>query len=261
MEKVLDKYSTLFDEIFSQNENTSNPYMDFPHKNQSSLTSYILNTSGINNYGGFLGVITDEELSDKTVRKIVLELSRAIDKDSVEEIKFLKAEYGNKKEFAIAKRFLDKKCKKVWDVFASKNKKINVPKNAMKFLGITNQPSLEFLLGDSLKFFEKDNGSTTVDIIMSILNNKNLSYDFEDIHKFLKNSYQKGQCKYNLITVSYLAQQLDYNRHELERLGIDDKTLKHVFNSLTLEEKTKVVWKKFKSLVQSGNTEVKKARN
>ena len=111
------------------------------------------------------------------------------------------------------------------------------------------------------KFFEKDNGSTTVDIIMSILNNKNLSYDFEDIHKFLKNSYQKGQCKYNLITVSYLAQQLDYNRHELERLGVDDKTLKHVFNSLTLEEKAKVVWKKFKSLVQSGNTEVKKARN
>ena len=64
MEKVLDKYSTLFDEIFSQNENTSNPYMDFPHKNQSSLTSYILNTSGINNYGGFLGVITDEEFNE-----------------------------------------------------------------------------------------------------------------------------------------------------------------------------------------------------
>lgn len=258
MEKVLDKYSTLFDEIFSQNENTSNPYMDFPHKNQSSLTSYILKSSGINNYGGFLGVITDEELSNKTIRKIVLELSRAIDKDSVEDIKLLKAKYGNMKEFATAKRFLDKKCKKVWDVFAVKNKKITVPKNAMKSLGITNQPSLEFLLGDSLKFFEKDNGSTTVDIIMSILNNKNLNYDFEDIHKFLKNSYQKSKCKYNLITVSYLAQKLDYNRQEMENLGVDDEMLKQVFNALTLKEKVKVVWKKFKSLVHA---EVKKARS
>lgn len=245
MEKVLEKYSTLFDEIFSQNENTLNPYMDYSCKNQASLTSYILKTSGINNYGGFLGVISDEELSNKTVRKIVLELARAIDKNSSDEIKVLKTKYGNMKEFATAKKFLDKKCKKVWDVFEYKNKNLNVPKNALKTLGITNQPSLEFLLGDSLKFYEKDNGSTTVDIILSILNNKNLNYEFDDIYKFLKNSYLKSNCKYNLITVSYLAQKLDYNKNQIKSLGIDDDTLKKVFKALPLKSKIKILIKNF----------------
>ncbi len=62
--------------------------------------------------------------------------------------------------------------------------KMTVPKNSMKTLGITNLPSLEFMLDESVRFYENDGGSTTVDIIRSILTNKNLDYTFEDIYEF-----------------------------------------------------------------------------
>lgn len=64
---------------------------------------------------------------------------------------------------------MDKKCKEIWDVFEFKKIKLKIPHAAMKSLGITNQPTLEFLLGDSIHLFEKDNGNSTANIISSIL--------------------------------------------------------------------------------------------
>ena len=95
------------------------------------------------------------------------------------------------KEFVKAKDFLNKKCKEVWDVFENKNTKLNLPYEAMKTLGITNQPSLETLLADSLKYYEKDNGSTTVDVILSILANENINYTFDDVYEYLKKNNKK----------------------------------------------------------------------
>ena len=68
----------------------------------------------------------------------------------------------------------------------------------MKTLGITNLPSLEFMLDESVRFYENDGGSTTVDIIRSILTNKNLDYTFEDIYEFLLSAHKKYCCDYNL---------------------------------------------------------------
>ena len=72
-----------------------------------------------------------------------------------------------------------------------------------------------------------------------------LENEFDDIYKFLKNSYLKSNCKYNLITVSYLAQKLDYNKNQIKSLGIDDDTLKKVFNALPLKSKIKILLKNF----------------
>ena len=140
------------------------------------------------------------------------------DKDAVNDIKYLKLKYGNEKEFKAAKEYLNRKAKEVWDVFENRNTKITVPKNSMKTLGITNLPSLEFMLGESVRFYENDGGSTTVDIIRSILKNKNLDYTFEDIYEFLLSAHKKYCCDYNLKTVTYLISWLDCDIEKLSAL-------------------------------------------
>lgn len=179
------------------------------------------------------------EFCDKKTYEIARQLAIAIDNNSVIEIKRLKYEYGQYPQFAIAKEFLNKKCKIVWDVFQSKNKQLNVPKDAMKALGISNIPSLQFMLDESLKFYEKDNGSTTVDIILSILNNPNLDYTFEDIFDYLAARRAKSDIKFNMITVSFVAKNLDYNFQKIKMLEIDKNELKIVFKNLPIKEKFK----------------------
>ena len=152
------------------------------------------------------GLCLNSELPDKKAINLAVKLAIAIDKNSASEVKLLKAQYGSTKEFAYAKEFLNRKSKQVWDVFNNRNKKIAVPRESMNMLGITNMPSLEFMLGDSLKLYESDGSSPTVEIIRSILTNKNLNYTFDDIYNYLIFAHKKYCCEYNLKTVTYLIE-------------------------------------------------------
>ncbi len=190
-------------------------------------------------------LIINDELADKKVYELAKKLSEAIDKNSVIEIKRLKYEYGHTEEFAKAKEFLNKKCKKVWDVFENKHFKLKIPQQAMKALGITNRPSLEYLLADSLKYFEKDNGSTTVDIIKSVIENPNIDYSFDEIFDYLKTMHKTEKCQYNFVTVKYIADKLNYDRKALEQIGVDKKCLSKIFKTLSFKNKMKFIIKIF----------------
>lgn len=230
----------IFDEVFFENKNIINGIVDLACQKSSKQKTLSSEVRYVNSFD-FNTPIINDELSDKKVYQIAKELAQAIDKNSVVDIKRLKYQYASTKEFARAKEFLNKKCKQVWDVFENKSEKIKIPKDAMKSLGISNKPTLEFLLDESIKFYEKDNGSTTVDIICSILKNPNIDYTFEEIFEYLSKKHTKEKCKYNLITVKYLAQKLDYDSEKLNSVGADKTILKRVFNLLSLKEKITVL--------------------
>lgn len=229
MEKLLTEYSdsNLFGDVSSILEKNISPVLGFAvnkQKKPKTLTESIKYFSKINDIEndlsgisfGFSNYALNDEITNKKVRKIALELANAIDENSVDKIRELKKQYANEKEFAIAKKFLDKKCKEIWDIFEFKKVKLKIPQEAMKSLGISNQPTLKFLLSDSIHLFEKDNGTSTADIISSILKNKNLTYKMEDIHKFLK----KEIGHYNFKTTAYLISEQNYDRRKLLELGI-----------------------------------------
>ena len=165
---------------------------------------------------------------------IAQKLARAIDKNSVEQVKKIKDEYGKEKEFVKAKKFLNDKCKQVWNVYDNPE---NVPLEAMKALGITNQPELSFLLDNTVKYFEKDGGNTTVKTILSILENKNMDYTIDDIYKYLHGAHLKEKCNYNKNTIKYLILTGRFKKKELIALGADNNLLKDVIKSLTLKQK------------------------
>lgn len=196
----------------------------------------------------FGNVVLNEELSNKKVRYIAEELAAAIDSNCVWRIKELKKEYGYEEEFIEAKKFLNKKCKEVWNVYKTTDKILNVPQEAMRTLGITNQPDLETILGNSVRYYEKDGGNSTAGIINSILNNKNLDYTMKDIHQFLKNKYKTERCHYNFYTTRYLIVQHKYNNEELCDLGIEKSTIEKVFQDLSLFEKCKFIFKNLKNV-------------
>ena len=62
----------------------------------------------------------EENLRDDKLRTLIYELANAIDKNSTTEIKNLKSLYGTSKEFAKANKFLNKKCKEIWNVHDNK---------------------------------------------------------------------------------------------------------------------------------------------
>jgi len=195
----------------------------------------------INPYAGYnFGILQIEEsLRNESLRNLIFELARAIDANSEMEVKRLKVKYGDTKDFAQAKMFLDRKCKEIWNVFDHKNDELKLPKRAMKVLGISNQPSLDFLFEDSLKYFEKENSTTTVDIIKSVLNNKNMDYSFEDILKYLKTMHKKRIFDYNLHTVRFLARRLNFDKNKLNYLGIKAEQIGSIFKTLSISEKLK----------------------
>lgn len=201
----------------------------------SCVSSFRTNPFGV--------LILDCDLPDRKAMDIAVKLAMAIDKNSPEEVRFLKAQYGSTKEFASAKEYLDRKAKQVWDVFYNRDKKMRVPKEAMKTLGVTNLPSLEFMLGDSVRLFEKDGSSTTVDTIRSILTNKNLDYTFEDIYKYLLFAHKKYCCFYNLKTVTYLIEWLDCDVEKLAALGVDDETITKALQAFSFTAKLKYLFK------------------
>lgn len=239
MEKVLaeELRCDIFDELLS--ENRTNCFANFPCRSTKKIKSLASKIYYFDIKGN--SFLLNSELTDRKTCQIAMALAKAIDNNSVSEIKRLKFEYGDSKEFLQAKNYLNTKCKEVWDVFADKGKRFAIPKEAMKALGITNQPTLEFLLGDSIKYYEKDNGTTTVDIILSILANENLSYTLEDIYSFLQKSYQKGESKFNLITVSYLASRLDYNYEKLAKIGVENKLYRQILVKLPIKEKLRCI--------------------
>ena len=114
---------------------------------------------------------------------------------------------------------------------------MKLPKEAMKALGITNQPTLEFLLGNSLKYFEKDNSQTTARIIQSTLDNVNIDYSFDEICEYIKNTHKKQVFEYNLHTVKYLAQHTKFNRKNLTELEITKSQIDQIFKTLSFKEK------------------------
>jgi hypothetical protein len=227
--------SLVLDENFSENESFSNAQFlakKISKYNLSSCIKYIYLDFNNNLY-------INDELPNKLSAQIAFELAQAIDENSVEKVKQIKQKYLNTKEFLFAKDFLNKKCKEVWSVYDKKIPANLIPKAAMKTLGITNQPTLEFLLADSLKFYEKDNGSTTVEIISSILKNEKLQYSFQDIYGYLK----KNKTHYNMVTTSYLCEKLDYDPKKLLPLGIDKQATLQTFKNLSLKNKLKYLQK------------------
>lgn len=233
----------ILDELFAENYNPLNGKFDLSAKSGSgklySKVKYLKNSGA--------DITLNDELSDKTVYKIACELALAIDNNSTDEVKKIKVQYGNTKEFAKAKEFLNKECKQVWDVCENKTKKLKVPQNAMKTLGITNKPTLDFFLANSIKYFEKDGGKTTAKILSSVLNNPNLDYTFDDILEYLRANFNKKRSRYNFETIKFLAEQSDYNLYRVSAITSDRDLMKKIFKSLSPVQKVKVI---FSTLVQ-----------
>lgn len=198
---------------------------------------------------GFENIVLNEELSDKKVRNLAEELAIAIDSNCVWRVKDLKKEYGNLKEFSLAKDFLNKKCKEVWNVFDSKIK--NIPHEAMKALGITNKPDLETILGDSVRFYEKDGGNSTARIIASILSNENLDYSISDVHKFLKLAHEKEKFNCNLTTIEYLITSQNYDKYKLFDLGVGKLSIYKTYKGLSFKNKCRFIFNNLRNLKKS----------
>lgn len=184
-----------------------------------------------------------DKLYDPLVRKITLELACAIDDNSALKVKKLKEKYGELKEFVISKKILNEKCKEVWNVYTPLK---NIPKDAMKMLGITNCPDLDFLLNDCIRTYEKDNSYTTKYAINAILKNKNIPYDMNDIHNYLQLMYKKYGVSYNFITVSYLISKHSYDYYKLKSIGVNFDTVKKAFKILNLKDKLKFIFSNLK---------------
>lgn len=255
MGKVLsgNRNCDIFDAIFSEHENILSgldlSVKKTTVKNSLSASVKYLSANNIDNMSsvvciGFSGVSFNDDLSNAKVRSIALQLAEAIDRNSVSEVKRIRTEYGNTKEFLKARDFLNKKCKDVWNVYEGNYEKTEVPYDALKVLGISNQPSLESMLGDSLKFYEKDNGSTTVDIIRTILSNPKMNYTFDDIYRFLKSAYQKDKCRYNFKTVSYLTMQLEADEKSLNDLGIEKSVVDNVLKTFPFKQRVLYMFKR-----------------
>ena len=235
MGKTLEQKSfNNIDEVFLKRKNNKLKFVQLgePEVNCQTLTSCV---QYINRHSG--KCVVNEELPDKNVYLIALELAKAIDRNSVIDIKKLKALYGYSKEFLSAKEFLNQKCKQVWDVCENKHKKMEVPAAAMRTLGITNVPSLDFFLANCIKYSEKPDSKATANVIASILSNPNIDYTLDEIYDYMKSKYVKDGCRYSFITVAYVASKFDYNREKLLELGADEGLIKQIFKSLSLKEK------------------------
>ena len=214
---------------------TLNNELCFEYRKQvKRVTLYDSITETIQNVTTTNPFLTDC-FSDIKMYRIAQKLATAVDKNNIDEIKELKALYGDSKDFAKAKKLLNDKCKEVWSVYLPSN----APKEAMKALGITNQPDLDFILGNSIRHFEKDDGDTTSFIIAKTLNNKNMNYTIEDIHEYLVRMNKKEKCNYNFKTVSYLISQHNYDDIKLKELGIDDITIAKALETLKIGKRAK----------------------
>lgn len=222
--------------LIKKHANISADYISMPNKNIHKTLASCVSISDEQKYNPYQALFNYENLYNNSERKITTELALAIDKNDVQKIKYLKNKYGNLEEFKNAKDFLNKKCKEVWNVYEPIK---NLPKEAMKCLGITNQPDLDFILKNSLKYYEKDNSDITSYIISSVLGNKNLTYTMNDIHQYLKQMNIKSNCKYNFKTIQYLIMAQNYSNEKLLDLGIEEQTIRQTLKGLPLKYKLK----------------------
>lgn len=234
--KTLGEIETKFVELKTM------PDLSITNHRQKSLSSCVSLLTSMSRCDFLSYVSFEEELYDKLTFDLIVKLAKAVDTNNVIKIRQLKVQYGNTKEFANAKDFLNDKCKKVWNVLDSKNIQLKVPHDAMKTLGISNQPTLDFLLKNSIEFLEKDSASTTVKIINSILENKNIKYDIEDTYSYLKTMYKQKSYKYNLITLTYMLKKLGYDKSKIIELGANKQLLKNAFKRLNFVEKVKYIY-------------------
>lgn len=189
---------------------------------------------------GYSGFYYRENPYDIKTQRLMQELAIAIDGNSVERIKYLKKHYGHLEEFKSAKKYLNQKCKEVWSIYKPLK---NVPKEAMKCLGITNKPELSFLLDTSLKNYEQDGSDITSCIISNILKNKNMDYTIEEIHHYLANKHKNEQVEYNLKTVEYLIRTHNYDKCKLKEIG----AFGDILNKLNYKDKFKLIVNSLKS--------------
>ena len=220
--------------LISKHSNNLEINFSVPEYTAKKTLASCICCSPLNKNNPYSAFFSDDNLYDSIERAITTELAQAIDNNSVEKIKHLKNKYGHLKEFKNAKEFLNKKCKEVWNVY-EKNTKI--PQEALKCLGITNQPDLDFIFGNSLKYYEKDNSEIISYIISSTLKNENLSYSMNDIHKYLKEMNKKSKYKCNFKTVQYLIKEQNYTKEQLADLGIIKEDIKKAIKELTLKQK------------------------
>ena len=208
-----------------------------------TLSDCIKNINYANLTNNILSKTKNEDANESLLNYKTLEITQlladAIDKNAVLKVKILKDKYGHLDEFAVAKQILNNKCKELWNAYETKNKKLKIPKDAMKALGITNQQSLDVLLGDTIRYFEKDEENTTSFVISSILKNENLDYTLADIHRYLKQMMKKENCFLNYNTVTYLIKFHDYTKLKLLDLGVDDITIKRALKNIGAKDTLK----------------------
>jgi hypothetical protein len=242
MENIITGKNTIdvFDELFAENHSIANDIVNLTCKKTdrfklSSKVRYINELHSGN-------VVINDELADKKVYQIAYDLALAIDKNQPERVKYIKSLYGSTKEFAKAKDFLNNICKQVWDVYENKNVQMNVPKEAMKVLGISNKPALSILLDDSIEFFENDNSKNFAKVLSSVLNNPNLDYTAEDIFDYLKTNYIKKHSHYNFETIKFMAENMDNDLYKVGEITSDKEVMKKYFLSLSLSKKVKIIF-------------------
>ena len=238
MSKSVEEICNLLVKHYSESaiDNASQPI----NISNKSLYSCVC-CSKIEKYNPYQAFFNDENLYNDLERKITTELALAIDNNNVQRVKYIKNKYGHLNEFKNAKDFLNKKCKEVWNVYEPIK---HLPKESMKALGITNQPELDFIFGNSIKHYEKDNSETTAYIIASTLKNQNLYYTIEDIHKYLKDMNRKQNCQYNFKTVIYLIKEQHYSRKKIYDLGIEKNIINLALSKLSLKYKLKFLLSK-----------------
>lgn len=235
MGKSVEEICNILIKNYANNNTADNFYPDFNGKKTLANCTVC---SHIDKYNPYQALFTNENLYNKLERQITQKLAIAIDNNDTDKIRTLKKKYGNLEEFKSAKNYLNKKCKEIWNVYEPIK---SLPKEAMKCLGITNQPDLDFIFENSLKFFEKDDSETTSYIISSTLKNPNLNYDINDIHKYLKEKNIKSKCKYNFKTVKYLIKEHNYNKDQLNDLGVEINVLKKALEGLPFRYKLKML--------------------
>ncbi len=237
----------LYDYSVSNNETDIDLDLEFSAPKTLSASVKYMNDVQEVYTDSFVGFTTKPELANKKLRQIAQKLASAIDKNSIKEVKALKEEYGATSEFRKAQKLLNENCKTVWNVFEIKDEK--VPHEAMKTLGITNIPSLDFLLGNTIKCFEKDKCQTTSRTIDSILNNKNLNYTINDIHNYLISK----KTKLNFNTVKYLIEKHKYSAKQLKELNIEKSVIKEAIKELTFKNSLNFQVRNLKTFWKSYN--------
>ena len=210
-------------------------------KHTSRTLSSCVRTNNFNNPYMSPALYSNDGLYDRLELIITQKLASAIDQNSPYQIRQIKEQYGHLKEFANAKKFLNHKSKEIWNVYANPD---NIPKEAMKALGITNCPDLDSLLYNCLKYFEKEDRDTTSLAIATILKNKNMPYNMDDIHKYLESMHKNKGINYNFNTVKYLIYEHNYDTEKLKSLGIKKETISKAVKTLPLKYRLKFLFKK-----------------